>query len=441
MARACLLAGVVYDQFDANNGVGGLWDIDQPGSAMYESAHLISSKSRSGFEGFPMPDDFPDYPSHRQVLAYIQTFAARWGLSERIEFRTQVTDIERQDDDSWIVTLSSGERRRYLAVICATGSNWEPRVPELRGQFHGEIRHSSSYRSPHEFIGKRVLVVGAGNSGVDIASDAARFAERAFISVRRGYHFLPKHIMGIPTDVVFSTGPNLPLWAKQILLTGLLRFFVGDVTRLGLPRPDHKPLESHPIINTQVLYHLQHGDLTAKPDIDRLDVTGAVFKDGSREELDTIILATGYTQHQAFSRDYFVYEGGRPNLYMQLFSREHKNLIALSFIETNSGAFKLFDKMAFAIAGHIRDQIECRPEARAFSELIKNDYPDLTGGIRLVSSDRHSSYFDSETWQAYLGRIYSRMGWVLPQRHAAIADGIHRRYSRNLHSILYGRAK
>jgi cation diffusion facilitator CzcD-associated flavoprotein CzcO len=435
MARACVVMGVPYDQFDAHCDVGGLWDIDQAGSAMYESAHFISSKTMSGFDGFPMPEDYPDYPSHRQILAYIRAFADLWYLRDNIRFSTRVSDLEQQSDGSWIVTTEDGERRRYLGVVCATGSNWHPRKPDLKGHFDGEIRHSHTYRSPDELRGKRVMVVGAGNSGVDIACDAASHAASAFLSVRRGYHFVPKHVMGVPTDVFASSGPKLPLWLTRIIFGGLLKFYVGDLRRLGLPKPDHKLLESHPILNTQVLYKMQHGDLTAKPDIDRLDGSGVIFKDGSREELDLILLATGYTQVQPYARDYFRYEGGRPNMYLQLFSREHRNLTAPSFIETNSGAFKLFDLMGFAIANQIKDQIDGKPQAVQMDRMIREDTPDLTGGIRFVASDRHASYFDSDAWQTYLRGIFRKMGWTQPDKHPGITAPVQLHQKSNIHVL------
>ncbi|WP_222422647.1 flavin-containing monooxygenase [Rheinheimera sediminis] len=420
MARACVVMGLSYDQYDAHSDVGGLWDIKQQGSPMYDSAHFISSKTMSGFDGLPMPEQYPDYPSHQQILQYIHAFADQWQLRDKISFQTKVVDIEKLQDDSWQVKLSTGESKNYLAVVCATGSNWFPRLPKFAGEFSGEIRHSSTYRSPDEFKGKRVMVIGAGNSGVDIACDAATHADKAFLSVRRGYHFVPKHICGVPTDVFAASGPQLPLWMQRMVLGGLLRFYVGDITRLGLPKADHKLLESHPILNTQVLYYMQHGDLIAKPDVERLEGRSVLFKDGSREELDMILLATGYNQVQPYARDYFRYEGGRPNMYLQLFSREHKNLLAPSFIETNSGAFKLFDLMAFAIANHLNDQLQGKPQAKWLAEMIQRDEPDLTGGIDFVKSDRHAAYFDSKTWQNYLKKIYRTMGWTLPTEHPAV---------------------
>ena len=414
MARACVVRGLAYHQYDANTDVGGLWDIEQDGSPMYESAHFISSKTQSGFDGLPMPEDFPDYPSHSQILTYIRAFADLWGLRKNINFKTRVTDIEKLSQGGWRITLHTGETREYTALVCATGANWHPRMPEFEGMFDGELRHSSTYRSPKEIEGTRELLVGAGNSGVDIACDAAQRAKAAFMSVRRGYHFIPKHLWGKPSDVVTSTGPRLPLWLNRIVFGAVLKMYVGDVTRLGLPKPDHKLLETHPILNTQVLHYLQHGDLLAKADVARLDGKEVVFKDGTSEEIDLVRCATGYNQVQPYARSYFRYEGGRPNLYMQLFSREHENLFAPSFVETNSGAFKLFDVMGFAIAHYVQDQINGHARAEKMAAMIKTDHPDLTGGIKFVASDRHSSYFDSHAWQSHMKRLFKQIGWTLP---------------------------
>ena len=135
MARACVVRGLAYDQYDANTDVGGLWDIEQDGSPMYESAHFISSKTQSGFDGLPMPKDFPDYPSHSQILTYIRAFADLWGLRKNINFKTRVTDIEKLSQGGWRITLHTGETREYTALVCATGANWHHRMLECEGTF------------------------------------------------------------------------------------------------------------------------------------------------------------------------------------------------------------------------------------------------------------------------------------------------------------------
>jgi Flavin-binding monooxygenase-like len=413
MARAAQQQNLDYDQFDANEDVGGLWDIDFAGSAMYESAHFISSKTMSGFSSFPMPDSYPDYPSHRQILAFLRAFADEFDLRSKIAFNTHISNMEKTADDRWNITLDTGEVRQYRAVICNTGQQWQPRMPEFEGSFNGEIRHSASYRSGDEFVGKRVLIVGAGNSGCDIACDAASRAKEAAISVRRGYHFIPKHIFGQPSDVFADGATWIPLWVTRPIFSVMLRLLTGDLTRLGLPKPDHKLFESHPLLNSQLLHYLQHGDLTAKADIEKLDGDDVVFKDGTRQAFDLILCATGFHQKQSYANGYFQYKGGRPSMYLQVFSREHRNLMSLSFIETNSGAYRLFDILAQTTASYLAGQLKGSDCADRMDKMIHSDTPDLSGGIRFLDTPRHAGYADSDALKAYIAKLNRKLGWQL----------------------------
>lgn len=410
-ARALKAQGLPYEQFERHHDVGGLWDMDNPGSPIYESAHFISSRDLSGFMGFPMPKHFPDYPSHRQILSYVRSFADAYGLRGAIRLGTGVNQIRKDAAGHWVVELSDGSRRRYKAIVCATGCNWDPNLPTFKGEFAGELRHSVTYRSGDEFRGKRVLVVGAGNSGADIACDAATHADRAFISVRRGYHFIPKHIFGMPADEFGESGPHLPLWLARPVFTGLLRLITGDLTRLGLPKPDHRLFESHPLMNSQLLHHLQHGNIAVKPDISHLDGRAVVFKDGSREEVDLVLCATGYRWSCRYAAEYFEWKGGRPQLYLSMFSRDHRNLFGIGYLENNSSAYKLFDTQAFMIAAYLRAQRDRDASAARFDQLIQHDQPDLSGGIRFVDSPRHAVYIDAHSFKTYLRKLRARMGW------------------------------
>jgi hypothetical protein len=410
-ARALKAQGLPYEQFERHHDVGGLWDMDNPGSPIYESAHFISSRDLSGFMGFPMPKHFPDYPSYRQILTYVRSFADAYGLRAAIRLGTSVNQVRKDATGHWVVELGDGSRRRYKAVVCATGCNWDPNLPTFKGEFAGELRHSVTYRSGDEFRGKRVLVVGAGNSGADIACDAATHADRAFISVRRGYHFIPKHIFGIPADEFGESGPHLPLWLARPVFTGLLRLITGDLTRLGLPKPDHRLFESHPLMNSQLLHHLQHGNIAVKPDISHLDGRAVVFKDGSREEVDLVLCATGYRWSCRYAAEYFEWKGGRPQLYLSMFSRDHRNLFGIGYLENNSSAYKLFDTQAFMIASYLRAQRDRDASAARFDQLIQRDQPDLSGGIRFVDSPRHQVYIDAHSFKTYLKKLRARMGW------------------------------
>ena len=180
MTRRLAETDARFTVLERNADVGGIWDIDAPGSPMYESAHFISSKTLSGFPDLPMPEDYPDYPNHRQILAYIRSYADRFDLRSHIQFDTGVVHAALDQDGSWQLELTDGRRVRARYLVCANGVTWEPNVISWPGRFDGEIRHSVTYRDASEFAGKRVLVVGAGNSGVDIACDAAFAADQAF---------------------------------------------------------------------------------------------------------------------------------------------------------------------------------------------------------------------------------------------------------------------
>jgi hypothetical protein len=410
-ARALKAKGIAYDQFERHSDVGGIWDIDNAGTPMYESAHFISSRDLSGFIGFPMPANLPDYPSHRQIAQYLRSFAQAYGLREHIQFNTSLTLIEKDAEHRWVVTLSDGSRKSYRWIILATGTNWASNLPSFRGEFDGEIRHSNTFKSGKEFQGKRVLVVGAGNSGADISCEAAIHAQKAFISMRRGYYFIPKHVFGVPADVFNENGPHLPLWLARPVFKFLLRFLVGDLTRWGLPKPDHRLFETHPIVNSQLLHHLQHGNIEVRKNIDRLDGAFVVFEDGTREPIDLILCATGYKWGAECAGDYFEWRSGRPLLYLSMFSRAHKNLCAIGYLDQNSSAFKLFDTQALTLASYFKAQLDGSSSADQFDQLIQRDEPDLSGGIQFVKSDRHAVYLDARSFTQYLDTLRTRMNW------------------------------
>ncbi len=417
LARACLAQGVAFDVYERHSDVGGLWDPDNPGSAVYDTAHFISSKSQSHYHDFPMPEHYPDYPSHRHILAYMRRFAFTYGLYPHIQFGVGVQSAD-WDGHGWTVKLSSGETRQYSALVCATGTNWHASMPDYPGTFAGEMRHSVSYRSPSEFRGKRVLVIGGGNSGCDIACDAANMADTAFISLRRGYHFIPKHIFGVPADEFAASGPKMPMWLEQRVFAVLLRMLTGNPARFGLQTPDHRIFETHPILNTQLLHHLAHGDIAARPDVKRFDGNVVEFADGTREEIDMVLCATGYEWKIPYvDPALFDWKSGKPDLYMNLFSRRNPALYAMGYMETNGGAYKLFDEMADLVVRTIRARADGGTAAGKLNGLIANDRPDLSGGIKFVNSARHATYVEIAAYRKHMKKLRKQFGWP------ALADG------------------
>lgn len=416
-ARALQENGLAFDVFERHRDVGGIWDLENPGTPMYESAHFISSRTQSAFDGFPMPDDFADYPSRERILAYLRAFADAHRIRERITFGASVERVARVHD-GWEVTVRGASPRTYGAVIAAMGHQWESVLPSYSGTFTGTAIHSKDYRSAKLFEGKRVLVVGAGNSGCDIVCDAAARGTRAMLSVRRGYYVLPKHIFGQPTDAFFRSGPHIPPRIAQPALTLLLRLLVGDLTRFGMPKPDHKVLETHPIVSAQLVYALQHGDVSIKPDVEALDGDHVRFTDGTREAVDVIIYATGYRDTIPFLLSGGVdLGGGVSGLWMNVFARAHENLFVIGLFETDGAAYPVVSKQGELVARYLAAKA-LAPDTIAWLDALRRDArPDLHGGVRYLGTPRHAIYVQFDEYMHVMEKLLKR----LPRQNGAAA--------------------
>ncbi len=412
MAAAFRKRGVQYDHFERHSSVGGIWDLNNPGTPMYSSAHLISSKTLSGFLDQPMPDEFPDYPRREQVLRYLVEYAATNGLTESIRFGSTVTRVEPRPTSA-LVQLGS-KTIEYRGVVCASGINWDPIVPTYPGEFSGVIRHASSYVDPKEFEGQRVLIVGLGNSGADIACDAVRSASRTFVSVRRGYHFIPKHIFGKPADVFAHEGPQLPLWLETWVFGWLLRLLVGDTTQLGMPKPDHRLLQSHPLMNDQLLHHLRHGDVEIRRDVSHFDGNRVHFVDQTSVEVDQVLFATGYQRRIAYLDTAVIDGSWAASHWLTAFSPAWQSLFTLGFAELNGGLFPHLSRLAALIAHVAEAQLQTPDEAQAFFDWASKQRWQLDGGRKLVASARHAHYCDDVALAAATRRAFKHMGWPCP---------------------------
>jgi cation diffusion facilitator CzcD-associated flavoprotein CzcO len=422
-ARALQLLDIPFVIYEKHKNVGGIWDLTNQGSPMYRSAHFISSKTMSGHTGFPMPEHYPDYPSNKQIFEYIKSFAQHYDLLGHIRFESTISAVSKSlsedGKDQWQVSGRHAQGSDFSDtahwLVCASGTNWVKNQPKLKGQddFIGEIMHAVDYQDPASLKGKKVLVVGAGNSGVDIACDAAFSADEAYISFRRGYHFVPKHIFGMPADVFGAQSDWMPMRLAQIVFGGLLRLINGDLQRLGLQKPDHKVLSSHPILNSQLLHYIQHGDIQAMSDIERLEGSTAFFKDGRSIDVDKIILATGYDWKLPYLPDaFFEWKSNRPQTFMKVFNRSHPSLFINGYIETNGGAYKLFDDMAYLIARTIETQRNGeQSKQQAVEQFINGPEPDLTGKLSYVASNRHEGYTNSKAYNKAMKLMRSKLGW------------------------------
>lgn len=355
VAKALREAGIPYAQAEATDHVGGNW-----AHGVYETAHIISSKRTTEFPDWPMPADYPDFPSREQMCAYYDRFADAHDLRRAIRFRTEVTACAYRADRRWDVTFGDGTTEVFRGVVVCNGHHWCKAWPPWAEAFAGERMHSKDYRRPGQLAGKRVLVVGGGNSGCDIVSEAARVASLAGWSLRRGYWFLPKTMFGVPTVELMK--PWLPVPLQRLLIRGLLRMTVGRYRDYGLPPPDHRLFEAHPSVSTEALHYLRHGRIAVRPDVAMVEGTSVTFADGRAETYDLLVCATGF--EVAFP---FLPEGAVPvvgktaQVYGGMLRPEYRHLYVFGTMQARYGLGPLVRPGARLVARWIQLQERIAP--------------------------------------------------------------------------------
>jgi dimethylaniline monooxygenase (N-oxide forming) len=395
--------------------IGGNWryENDNGTSSAYRSLHINSARKLMSYKAFPMPEDYPDYPSHWQVAKYFDDYAERFGLTERITFNTEVVSVEPVGDappengakgggeGEWDVTVEGPGGRhteRYRAVIVANGHHWKPRWPEPpfagADEFEGEQMHVHHYREPDVLEGKRVLVLGIGNSAVDVAVESSRIAEKTFLAMRRSAYVLPKFLGGKPIDEASPPiSTYLPMSVRRFFMNRLLKMSIGEMTDYGLQKPDHKLLEAHPTVSSELLPRLGHGDITAKPNIDRFAGGRTVrFADGSEEEIDLVIYCTGYAIEFPFLDErVFASVDNRMPLYKRAVSVESPGLYFIGFIQPLGPIMPIAEAQAEWLADLLTSRAalpsapEMRKEIAAYERWMDK---------RFVASKRHTIEVD-----------------------------------------------
>jgi dimethylaniline monooxygenase (N-oxide forming) len=423
-AQVLAARGIGFDCFEMGSTVGGNWryDNDNGVSSAYRSLHINTSRSAMEYAAFPMSDSLPDYPSHWQIAEYFDEFVEHFGLRERITFRTEVVKVVSTGStdenagsagEGYDVTLRSldnvrvAETRHYDQVIVANGHHWNPRWPEpgFPGSetFPGEQLHAHYYRTPDVFAGKRVVVLGIGNSATDIAVESSRVAAETYLAMRRGAHILPKYLFGVPTDHLTSSplarGP-FPL--QKLGLRTMLRIAVGRMTDYGLPQPDHDILEAHPTVSDDLLTRLGHGDLAVKPNIDRFEGSKVFFVDGTAVEADVVVYATGYQVAFPFLDESVVRtEDNHIDLYRRVVSPDHPGLYFVGLIQPLGAVMPLAEQQAHWVADLIAGDVTLPSVAQMRAQIAAYD---AALRKRYVASKRHTIQVDAHTYRAELER-------------------------------------
>jgi dimethylaniline monooxygenase (N-oxide forming) len=396
--------GIPFDCFEKGSQIGGNWrfENDNGMSSAYRSLHINTSRKVMAFKTLPMPDHYPDYPNHFQMAAYFDEYADHFGLGENIRFRTEVVSVDPIDGEWEVVVEDADGKRealRYRAVLVANGHHWDPRWPEPAfpgaDDFTGEQLHVHHYREPDVLPGKRVLVLGLGNSATDIAVESSRIADKTFLAMRRGAYVLPKYINGKPIDETSTPLISaLPLPVQRFFVTRALGIAAAaDMTAYGLPKPDHKLFEAHPTVSSELLPRLGHGDILVKPNIDRFTGgRGIRFADGSEEEIDLVVYCTGYKMtFPFFAPEVFAAPDNRLPLYRRVVSAERPGLFFIGFIQPLGPIMPLAEAQMEWVADLLGNRVALPPAAQ-MRKAIAGEERKMKK--RFVASKRHTVEVD-----------------------------------------------
>jgi dimethylaniline monooxygenase (N-oxide forming) len=290
---------ISFDCFEKGSKIGGVWRFNNDNglSAAYKSLHINTNRMVMAYSDFPMPESFPMFPHHSQIIRYFEDYVAHFKFGSQITFNTSVEKIE-PSEGGYLVTLHTGEKRQYEKIIVANGHHWNPRFPEppFEGTFSGVSIHAHQYKDVAQVNNKDVMIVGIGNSAVDIACEAARtHTGKVVISSRSGAYIVPNWIWSLPFDNLANPlTARLPLWIQRLLLRLTLWLAHGNQEDFGVPRPNRPLLSEHPTISQDLLNLSGRGLLNFKPNIKRFENKTVHFEDGTSQDFDMIIYATGY---------------------------------------------------------------------------------------------------------------------------------------------------
>jgi dimethylaniline monooxygenase (N-oxide forming) len=426
-AKALVDRRIAFRWFEKGSMVGGLWRIDNDNGAAvaYRTLHLNSSRQRTQFPSFPMPDDWPDYPSHELVARYFQDFADRFGLTERITFDAEVTAVEPLPGpgdpgaNGWRVTAANGESVTCRAVLVANGHHSQPRLPALPGTFDSTAFHASAYRDPAVFTDRDVLIIGVGNSGMDISCDAAKLARRVLLATRHGVHVIPKYAFGRPVEHLSPPmSAYLPFPVERALYEAVMRLAVGRPEERGMPTPDHRLLEAHPTVSAELLDRVGHGDITMKPAPVALEGDKVRFADDSVEPVDVLVWATGYDIALPFlAPEVFDPRGNRMPLYLRVVPPDRPGLFFLGFIQTIGANIALMEHQARWVGDLLGGACELPPVVR-MQDWIAAD--ERAMAARYVRSERHTIQVDYWRYIRTIrqARLRGRRTWAAERRRA-----------------------
>jgi dimethylaniline monooxygenase (N-oxide forming) len=400
-AKALAERGIPFDCFEKSDQVGGNWVFGNRNgmSSAYRDLFIDTSRERMEYSDFPMPTAYPDFPHHTQIKAYFDDYVDHFGLREKITFETGVEHASRRGDGVWEVTLESGETRTYDALLVANGHHWNPRWPEPAfpgaDTFAGEQIHAHFYKDNSIFADKNVVVLGLGNSAVDIAVESSYVAARTYLAARRGAWIVPKYLFGRPMDQR-RNDPRIPFKLRQRFAQRLIVAYTGRPERYGLPKPDHRFGEAHPTISGRVLDRIQHGTIVPKPNIAALDGDQVRFLDGSTVDADIVVYCTGYKiTFPFFDPDFLAAPDNHIELFRRVFHPDIPNLFFIGLLQPLGAIMPLAEAQGAWVGDYLHGDYAL-PSAAELRADIESDQAALRK--RYVTSKRHTIQVDFDDY-------------------------------------------
>ena len=406
-AKALHERGIDFDCFEKSDRVGGNWVFENKNgmSAAYRDLFINTSRPRMEYSDLPMPADYPDFPHHTQIAAYFEKYVDHFGFRERITFETGVQHAAREQDGSWTIELDSGERRSYDALLVANGHHWNPRWPEPAfpgaDTFPGAQLHAHSYIDNSIFAGKRALVLGMGNSAMDIAVESSYVAERTYLAARQGVWIVPKYVFGKPVDQI-PNDPRVPFKVRQRIMQQLIKSYAGAPERHGLAKPAHRFGEAHPTVSGRILDRLQHGTVTPKPNIASFAGSQVQFVDGSSAEVDVVVYCTGYKITFPFFDEQLI---AAPENHIELFRRvfhpEIDNVFFIGLLQPLGAIMPLAEAQGAWVGDYLLGDYALPSRGEVHADIAADQ---AAMRERYVASKRHTIQVDYDDYLHDLAR-------------------------------------
>jgi cation diffusion facilitator CzcD-associated flavoprotein CzcO len=430
-AKALLDRGIPFECIEKSDQVGGNWVFGNRNgmSAAYRDLFINVSRERMSYADYPMPGAYPDFPHHTHIKEYFDNYVDHFALRVRITFETSVEHVRKREDGVWEIELDTGETREYDALLVANGHHWDPRWPEPAfpgaDTFQGTQLHAHSYEENSIFAGKDVVILGMGNSAMDIAVESSYVAANTYLAARKGAWIIPKYVFGKPVDQL-PNNPRIPFAIRQRMIHQTIKTMTGPPERYGLPKPDHKFGEAHPTVSGRILDRIAHGTIAPKPNIASLEADRVRFTDGSEVHADVVVYCTGYKiTFPFFDADFLAAPDNHIELFRRVFHPDIPGLFFIGLLQPLGAIMPLAEAQSAWVGDHLRGEYAL-PSPAELRRDIASDQAAMRK--RYVASKRHTIQVDYDDYlyaleaerRAGAERARAR-GFALPvPAHAAV---------------------